>query len=54
MSFIDKVKNGLRGLKWAASKEGRQYRQDYKIDKEGMKISYEKTNYHNNLKKGTK
>ena len=44
MGFIDKVKRGLRSLKWVASKNGREYRKSYKTNKEGIEICCEKEN----------
>lgn len=37
MGFFKNIKSGLRSLKWVASKNGRQYIKNQKVDRKGIK-----------------
>ena len=38
MSLFKNIKSSLRCLKWVASKNGREYRKEQKIDRKGVKF----------------
>jgi len=41
MGLFKNLKNGLRSTKWVASKNGRQYLKDQKIDRKGIRQATE-------------